>query len=75
MDNLKVRFRFGDTSFHEISDLTEQKQEKIKNIFLHWEKKMRLQSAIHSLNQELSLDSSKVVKVSVGTKESPTING
>lgn len=76
MEDLKVSFRFGNIGFNEITDLSEENQEIVKHFFLLWEKKVRHSSAIHSLNQELNLDSSKIVKISVETKkESQTING
>lgn len=76
MDDLKICYRFGNIGFDDISDLNEVNQEKVKHAFLHWEKKIRHCSAIHSLNKELNLDSSKVVYVSVETKkESQTVNG
>lgn len=76
MDDLKVIFRFGNIGFNEISDLNEGNQDRIKHFFQQWEKKVRHSSAIHSLGQELNLDSRKVVHVSVETnKESPTTYG
>lgn len=76
MDDLKISFRFGNVGFDAISDLNEANQENIKQFFLFWEKKVRCCSAIHFLNKELNLDSSKVVDISVETmKESPTVTG
>jgi hypothetical protein len=76
MDDLKVIFRFSNIGFNEISDLNEGNQERIKHFFQLWEKKVRQSSAIHSLGQELNLNSSKVLTVSVETKkESPTVIG
>ncbi|MBU8880096.1 hypothetical protein BGM26_14025 [Bacillus sp. FJAT-29790] len=76
MDDLKISFRFGNTGFHEISELTEGNQEKVKQFFLLWEKRVRHCSAVHSLNRCLNLDSRKFVHISVETKkESPTVNG
>jgi hypothetical protein len=60
----------------ETSDLNEGNQEKIRHFFQRWEKRVRHSSAIHSLNQELKIDSSKVFDVTVATKkESPTTTG
>lgn len=76
MDDLKISFRFGNVGFDAISYPNEENQEKIKRFFLLWEKKVRYHSAIHFLNKELNLDSSKIVDVSVETmKESPTTSG
>ncbi|MFY3790907.1 hypothetical protein ACOQFO_04235 [Ureibacillus sp. MALMAid1270] len=76
MDDVKISFRFGNIGFDVISDLNETNQEKIKQFFLLWEKKVRSCSAIHFLNKELNLDASKVVDISVETmKESPTTTG
>jgi len=76
MDDVKISFRIENIGFDAISDLNEVNQEKIKQFFLLWEKKVRCCSAIHFINRELNLDSSKVIDISVETmKESLTTTG
>jgi len=75
MDDLRVHFRIGNIGFDEFSDLNETHQEKAKQFFQLWEKKVRHFSALHSLNQELQTDSSKIIQVSVETEESLTNTG
>lgn len=68
MDDLKVSFRLGSIRFSDISQVNESNREKLKQVFVPWEKKMLQTSAVHSLNMELNVDSTKIISVTVQSK-------
>ncbi|KAB7704909.1 hypothetical protein F9802_15195 [Bacillus aerolatus] len=76
MDDLKVSYLFDNASFECLSDLHAEAREKLSPMFLKWEKKIRHSSAVETLNKELSVDSTKLLTVSVENKEeSQTFKG
>lgn len=76
MDDLKISFRFNRFCFSDFSEIDNEQQESIKQLFSTWERKIRHAAASKSLNDELQFDSSTVISISVESKkESQTVTG
>lgn len=73
MKELKVRFVLHHQSFTHLEELNPTARSTFVHDFVSWEKKVRACAISHSLNEELNMDATKMVNITINTHKRESI--